>query len=205
MIALVRREPVSGVTNRRSSGSMRLPMPGRPAGRNSGSSWPKGMVERRPAVWVAFLLVGVLSMNEAKSKKNAPVHDGFEWAGAVARVRRGGRSRSRGPSGGLARYADRRLCQLNSRGRISDRSGGERRRLEQQVRVSVTSSPDISQTEPIKRHGRNEPLHGLMSPEEVRCVLCASCSVERGDPELSHRVRKKAQGHGVVSGLARRA
>ena len=31
-------------------------------------------------------------MNEAKPKKNAPVHDGFEWAGAVARVRRGAHS-----------------------------------------------------------------------------------------------------------------
>ena len=31
-------------------------------------------------------------MNESNTKKNAPLHDGFEWAGAVARVRRGGRS-----------------------------------------------------------------------------------------------------------------
>jgi hypothetical protein len=31
-------------------------------------------------------------MSEVKSKKNAPVHEGFEWAGAVARVRRGAHS-----------------------------------------------------------------------------------------------------------------
>ena len=31
-------------------------------------------------------------MSESKSKKSAPVHAGFEWAGAVARVRRGGKS-----------------------------------------------------------------------------------------------------------------
>jgi hypothetical protein len=31
------------------------------AGRNSGSFRPKGMAKRRPAIWVAFLLVGVLS------------------------------------------------------------------------------------------------------------------------------------------------
>ncbi len=34
-------------------------------------------------------------MSVANSKKNAPLHTGFEWAGVVARVRRsGGSSRS---------------------------------------------------------------------------------------------------------------
>ena len=31
-------------------------------------------------------------MSVANSKKSAPVHDGFEWAGAVARIRRRGGS-----------------------------------------------------------------------------------------------------------------
>lgn len=31
-------------------------------------------------------------MSLANSKKNAPLHAGFEWAGVVARVRRGGGS-----------------------------------------------------------------------------------------------------------------
>ncbi|MDB5349615.1 MAG: hypothetical protein JWN86_862 [Planctomycetota bacterium] len=31
-------------------------------------------------------------MSLANSKKNAPLHGGFEWAGVVARVRRGGGS-----------------------------------------------------------------------------------------------------------------
>ncbi len=31
-------------------------------------------------------------MSVANTKKSAPVHSGFEWAGAVARIRRGGGS-----------------------------------------------------------------------------------------------------------------
>ena len=65
-------------------------------------------------------------MNESNTKKNAPVHDGFEWAGAVARVRRGARSGRAGRRAALlnmltAAYAN------SSRGvRTTDRSGSER-------------------------------------------------------------------------------
>jgi len=31
-------------------------------------------------------------MSESNSKRTAPVHSGFEWAGTVARIRRGGKS-----------------------------------------------------------------------------------------------------------------
>lgn len=31
-------------------------------------------------------------MSESNLKKNAPLHSGFEWAGTVARIRRGGKS-----------------------------------------------------------------------------------------------------------------
>jgi hypothetical protein len=31
-------------------------------------------------------------MSESNFKRNAPLHDGFEWAGTVARLRRGGKS-----------------------------------------------------------------------------------------------------------------
>ncbi len=31
-------------------------------------------------------------MSEPNSKRTAPVHSGFEWAGTVARIRRGGKS-----------------------------------------------------------------------------------------------------------------
>lgn len=31
-------------------------------------------------------------MSESNSKRNVPVHSGFEWAGTVARIRRGGKS-----------------------------------------------------------------------------------------------------------------
>ncbi len=65
-------------------------------------------------------------MNESNSKKNAPLHEGFEWAGAVARVRRGVRSGRAGRRAALlsmltAAYAN------SSRGtRASDRTGNER-------------------------------------------------------------------------------
>ena len=65
-------------------------------------------------------------MNESNTKKNAPVHDGFEWAGAVARVRRGARSGRAGRRAALlsmltAAYAN------SSRGtRASDRPTSER-------------------------------------------------------------------------------
>jgi hypothetical protein len=31
-------------------------------------------------------------MSESNSKRTAPLHSGFEWAGTVARIRRGGKS-----------------------------------------------------------------------------------------------------------------
>ncbi len=52
-------------------------------------------------------------MNEPKSKKTAPVHAGFEWAGAVARVRRGGKSTRGWAPCGLVRDADRDLRQFH--------------------------------------------------------------------------------------------
>ena len=74
-----------------------------------------------------FYSWGSCSMNEAKSKKNAPLHDGFEWAGAVARVRRGAHSSRAGRRAALlgmltAAYVN------SSRGgtRTTDRTGGER-------------------------------------------------------------------------------
>jgi hypothetical protein len=73
-----------------------------------------------------FCLWGFCLMSESNSKKNAPVHEGFEWAGAVARVRRGVRSGRAGRRAALlsmltAAYAN------SSRGtRAGDRTGNER-------------------------------------------------------------------------------
>jgi len=73
-----------------------------------------------------FSLWGLCLMNEPKSKKIAPLHEGFEWAGAVARVRRGGRTGRPGRRTALlsmltAAYAN------SSRGtRTTDRTGAER-------------------------------------------------------------------------------
>jgi len=65
-------------------------------------------------------------MNESKSKKNAPLHDGFEWAGAVARVRRGGRPARAGRRAALLSMLSAAYVNSNRAGRISDRTGGER-------------------------------------------------------------------------------
>jgi hypothetical protein len=65
-------------------------------------------------------------MNESKSKKNAPLHDGFEWAGAVARVRRGVRSSRAGRRTALLSMLTAAYVNSSRGGRISDRSVGER-------------------------------------------------------------------------------
>jgi hypothetical protein len=66
------------------------------------------------------------SMNESKSKKTAPLHDGFEWAGAVARVRRGTRSNRAGRRTALLSMLTAAYVNSSRGGRISDRSAGER-------------------------------------------------------------------------------
>jgi hypothetical protein len=67
-----------------------------------------------------------LSMNEPKSKKTAPVHAGFEWAGAVARVRRGGKSTRAGRRAALLGMLTATYANSTRGGRIGDRSGSER-------------------------------------------------------------------------------
>ena len=54
-------------------------------------------------------------MSEDNCKKSAPVHAGFEWAGAVARVRRGGKSTRAGRRAALLGMSDRHLRQLVAR------------------------------------------------------------------------------------------
>ena len=65
-------------------------------------------------------------MNEPKSKKNAPVHAGFEWAGAVARVHRGGKSTRSGRRAALLGMLTATYANSTRGGRIGDRSGSER-------------------------------------------------------------------------------
>ena len=65
-------------------------------------------------------------MNDSKTKKLAPVHDGFEWAGAVARVRRGVRSARAGRRAALLSMLTAAYVNSNRSGRISDRTAGER-------------------------------------------------------------------------------
>ena len=93
---------------------------------NSGSPRPKGM-------WSVDLLFGPrfysweqCSMSESKFKKTAPLHDGFEWAGAVARVRRGVRSTRAGRRTALLSMLTAAYMNSSRGGRISDRTAGER-------------------------------------------------------------------------------
>jgi hypothetical protein len=66
------------------------------------------------------------SMSESKSKKTAPLHDGFEWAGAVARVRRGVRSNRAGRRTALLSMLTAAYVNSSRGGRINDRTAGER-------------------------------------------------------------------------------
>lgn len=66
------------------------------------------------------------SMSESKSKKSAPLHEGFEWAGAVARVRRGVRSNRAGRRTALLSMLTAAYVNSSRGGRISDRTTGER-------------------------------------------------------------------------------
>jgi hypothetical protein len=65
-------------------------------------------------------------MSESKSKKSAPVHAGFEWAGAVARVRRGGKSTRAGRRAALLGMLTATYANSTRGGRIGDRSGSDR-------------------------------------------------------------------------------
>jgi hypothetical protein len=65
-------------------------------------------------------------MSESKSKKSTPVHAGFEWAGAVARVRRGGKSTRAGRRAALLGMLTASYANSSRGGRISDRTGSER-------------------------------------------------------------------------------
>ena len=73
-----------------------------------------------------FYSWGFCSMNEVKSKKNAPVHEGFEWAGAVARVRRGAHSSRAGRRAALLGMLTAAYVNSNRGPRTTDRTGGER-------------------------------------------------------------------------------
>ena len=73
-----------------------------------------------------FYSWGFLSMNESKSKKIAPLHDGFEWAGAVARVRRGVRSNRACRRAALLGMLTAAYANSTRGGRIGDRTAGER-------------------------------------------------------------------------------
>lgn len=65
-------------------------------------------------------------MNDAASKKAAPAHSGFEWAGAMARVRRGAVSNRTGRRGALLSMLTAAYMNSNRNGRASERSTGER-------------------------------------------------------------------------------
>ncbi len=65
-------------------------------------------------------------MNELKSKKTAPAHAGFEWAGAMARVRRGAISNRAGRRGALLGMLTATYVNTSRNGRLNDRTVGER-------------------------------------------------------------------------------
>jgi hypothetical protein len=85
----------------------------------NGEAWTCGLGRVSP--YGSFV-----SMNESKSKKNAPVHEGFEWAGAVARVKRGVRAGRAGRRAALLGMLTAAYANSTRGGRIPDRTNGER-------------------------------------------------------------------------------
>lgn len=65
-------------------------------------------------------------MSEESCKKSAPVHAGFEWAGAVARVRRGGKSTRAGRRAALLGMLTATYANSSRGGRSTDRQGSDR-------------------------------------------------------------------------------
>ena len=65
-------------------------------------------------------------MSEDNCTKSAPVHAGFEWAGAVARVRRGGKSTRAGRRAALLGMLTASYANSSRGGRSTDRQGSER-------------------------------------------------------------------------------
>jgi len=66
-------------------------------------------------------------MSELKSKKSVQGHDGFEWAGAVARVRRGVRSNRAGRRAALLGMLTAAYGNSSRGGRkTTDRAASER-------------------------------------------------------------------------------
>ena len=66
-------------------------------------------------------------MSESNSKKTAPVHDGFVWAGTVARLRRGSKSSRIGRRSALLGVLTSVYANSSRGGRSGDsRSGSDR-------------------------------------------------------------------------------
>ncbi len=66
-------------------------------------------------------------MSASNPKKSAPLHSGFEWAGTVARIRRGGNSARSGRRSALLGVLTAVYANSSRGGRTADtRSGSDR-------------------------------------------------------------------------------
>lgn len=65
-------------------------------------------------------------MNESMAKKSALAHSGFEWAGAMARVRRGAVSNRSGRRGALLSMLTSAYMNSSRSGRANERTNGDR-------------------------------------------------------------------------------
>ena len=66
-------------------------------------------------------------MSESNTKRTAPVHSGFEWAGAVARIRRGGKSLRAGRRSALLGMLTSAYGNTSRGGRQGETRGGPER------------------------------------------------------------------------------
>jgi hypothetical protein len=93
----------------------------------SGFSSAQRIGGRVPAVKGTSTLWGSCLMSESNSKRTAPVHDGFVWAGTVARMRRGGKSSRAGRRSALLGVLTSVYANSSRGGRSTDsRSSSDR-------------------------------------------------------------------------------
>ena len=84
-----------------------------------------GIEVERPKIGLPTILSGSLrSMTASNPKKTAPLHSGFEWAGTVARIRRGGKSSRAGRRSALLGVLTSVYANSSRGGRTGETRGG---------------------------------------------------------------------------------
>ncbi len=147
------------------------------AGGDVGPHRPKGMWSVDLLFGPRFYSWGFCSMNESKSKKSAPLHDGFRMGGRGRSSAPGCPVEPSGPSHGAAEHADRGLCQFepgwpdqrSNHGRALNHSSTDVSPIESLRSLAPTSHEPTTVTKPEPRETRKPNLlPDAFAGDEVR-------------------------------------